>query len=75
MGRIIYDFSKLRGRIVEKFGTQVAYAEHKGWSPQALNRKLQNAVRFMPSDIDDMCEDLDIEVRDIGEFFFTKKVQ
>lgn len=49
MTRIVYDFSKLKGRIVEKFGSQAAYAEYKGWSPQALNRKLQNAVRFMPS--------------------------
>lgn len=75
MTKIIYDFSKLRGRIVEKFGSQSAYAEFKGWAVQQLNRKLQNSVRFTPTDIDSICDDLDIEVGEIGEFFYTKKVQ
>lgn len=75
MKRIEYDYSKLRGRIVEKYGSQRAYAAAKGITATKLNRKLQNVIRFMPKDIEELRVDLDIDVDEIGAYFFTRKVQ
>ena len=71
-----FDFSRLKGRITEKFGSSKALAEYLQMTPTALSRRLNNITPFQPEDIHAMCAQdcLDIDSRDIGVYFFTPKV-
>lgn len=71
-----YDFSKLRGRIVEKFGSVKAFAEAFGWSLTTMSRKLNGKTAFSVSDIEEMSkpEFLDIPPSEYHEYFFKAKV-
>lgn len=70
-----FDFSKLAGRITEKFGSQVALAEFIGWSPSALSNRLTNKIPFGTDEIVTLCapDCLDIAPEEIVIYFFTKK--
>jgi len=68
-----YDYSKLLGRIVEKYGSQKAFAGALGMSEHSLSVKL-GGKSFKQKDIDRSCELLDIAPADIGTYFFTRKV-
>lgn len=39
-----YNYSKLRGRVVEKFGTQRAFAKQLDLSERSISRKLSGKV-------------------------------
>lgn len=71
-----FDYSRLKGRIAEKFGSSKALADHIDMLPSALSNRLNNKVSFQPDEIMAMCEQdcLDIDSRDIGAYFFTPKV-
>lgn len=70
-----FDFSKLRGRIVEKYGSQTSFAEAIGISENTLSLKLTNRVKMSAQDIYRYAELLDIDAGDIGIYFFTLAVQ
>lgn len=65
-------FARLRGRIVEKYGSQSKFAEAVGLSKNITNKKLQGKVGFSRDDMERWAELLDVEVDDIGRFFFEK---
>lgn len=69
-----YDYSKLRGRIVEKFGTIRAFAKAYGISYVSMSAKLNGRVAISPKDIDKMStpEMLDIQPCDYHLYFFAK---
>lgn len=71
-----YDYSKLKGRIIEKLGSGKVLAEKLQISDTALYNKLSNKVPFNQDEIlTAMNKDvLDIEPQDICKYFFTKKV-
>lgn len=71
-----YDYSKLRGRIIEKLGNLKNYAEKLGISDNTLYKKLNNIVPFNQDEIYNSINilDLDISNNDIQVYFFTKKV-
>ena len=71
------DFSKLIGRVIEKFGTRKAFAEACGLSENSISKKLSGKMAITTKDIDKWCsaELLDIAVQDIPEYFFAFKVQ
>jgi len=69
------DFSKLRGRITEKFGTESKFAKAMGMSPRTLSMKLNGLREFKPSEIILALEKLELPVESVGEYFFTLKVQ
>lgn len=69
------DFSKLRGRITEKFGTEIRFATAIGMSARTLSTKLNGLREFKPSEIMKALEKLELTVDDIGPYFFTLKVQ
>lgn len=69
-----FDFSKLRGRIVEKFGSQAAFAKALGISENSFSKKMNKKSRFSADDIVKMSELLEISKEEIGEYFFTLKV-
>lgn len=70
-----YDYSKLLGRIVEKFGGQRAFAKAIGMSERSLSLKLNNKVPFKQREIDACIVALDLEKEDIPAYFFTQVVQ
>lgn len=74
MGKCIFDFSKLRGRIIEKFGTYSAFAEVYGKTKTYLSRQLSGKSQFSHDDIVKIVELLEAEPCEIGVLFYTLKV-
>lgn len=70
-----YDYSKLKGRIVEKYGTQAALAKEIGWSERTLSLKLTGKIAFSQSDIEEMVKALNLNRKDIQPYFFAINVQ
>lgn len=72
---MMFDYSKLRGRIVEKYGCQRNFAEAFPMSERTLSLKLNNLVFFKQPEIHRACQLLDIPNTDIPAYFFVFKVQ
>jgi len=74
--KVLFDFSRLRGRIIEKFGSCEAFGAAVGLSKAQVSDRLNNKVAFKPEEIPLICsaEILDIKQEDIGAYFFTLKV-
>ena len=74
---LLFDYSKLIGRIVEKFGSRKAFAKASGISENCMSRKLLGKGGITTNDIVKMSkpEFLDIDAKDIPAYFFTQKVQ
>lgn len=70
-----YDFSKLRGRIVEKYGTLGAFAEAMRWSERTNSLKINGKSEWKQSEILAASELLEIEPNEIDEYFFNVEVQ
>lgn len=68
-----FDYSKLRGRIVEKYGNMSAFAEAAGITKVSLSLKLNNKLSITKNDIVNWSELLDISLEDMGAFYFVKK--
>lgn len=70
-----YNYNKLKGRIIEKCGTQKRFAELMGWSERTNTLKLNGAIAWTQDDIVKACEILDISANEIQVYFFVLKVQ
>ena len=72
-----YDYRKLLGRIIEKFGTQKAFAKACGFSENTISKKLSGGMAITMNDITNWSspELLDIPTEKFTEYFFTYKVQ
>jgi hypothetical protein len=66
-----YKYSKLRGRIIEKFGTLGNFAEAIGLSRVSVSSKMQCKTGFSQEDIELWSSLLDIDKKDIGSFYFA----
>ena len=71
----MFDYSKLKGKIKEVFGTQSAFAKAMGLSSVSLSSKLNNITHFTQVEINRACELLSIPVEFIPVYFFTEKVK
>ena len=65
-----YNYSKLLGKITEKFGTQAMNI-----SERSLSLKLTNKVPFKQPEISKACQLLGISDKEIPAHFFTLEVQ
>ena len=74
MDSSIFDHSKLRGRIVEKFGTLKAFYEQLPITSDMAYRKVNGKAGLSRQDILDWCNLLDIAIKDIPSYFFVLKV-
>lgn len=72
---VTFDYSKVRGKIKEVFGTQAAFAEAMNMSQVSLSEKLNNKVQFSQKEIDRACDLLQIAKEEIPIYFFTPKVK
>ena len=75
MDSTIFDHSKLRGRIVEKYGTLKAFYEKLPYTSEMAFRKVNGKGGLSRQDILDWSNLLDIKVKDIPAYFFVLKVQ
>ncbi len=66
-----YTYDKLRGRIVEKFGSQSKFAEFIGVSEITVSKKMNGKVQFDQDDIVLWCDALDIPITEAGYYFFA----
>ena len=67
-------YAKLRGRIRENFGTQDKFAEAMGMNKSTLSQKLNARVEWSRLEVEKACQLLDIDMSEIGAYFFTEKV-
>ncbi len=70
-----FDYSKLRGRIVEVFNTQSNFANAMGWSERTLSLKMNGMRPWKQLDICKAIQLLNLTNEDIPAYFFTLKVQ
>jgi transcriptional regulator with XRE-family HTH domain len=70
-----WNYSKLKERINEKFGSQRGFAEKLGISEAYLSQKMVGKRGLTLDDIDLWAAVLDIPPTDIGIYFFTKNVR
>ena len=64
------NYSKLRGRIVEKYGSLTGFANHLKINSATLSCKLNNRRGISKKDIVTFCKALDIDKAKIGDYFF-----
>lgn len=71
---MVYDYSKLKGKIKEKFETQDAFAENLGIGRVSLSKRLTGKLEFSQNEIKKSCDLLDILPEEISKYFFDLKV-
>lgn len=71
----MFDYSKLRGRIREKFKTESAFGKAMGLSHNTISKKLNGHIMFVQNEIDKAIVLLEIPDEEISTYFFTPKVQ
>jgi len=69
-----FDYSKLKGRIVEKYGCISRFVDEFGCTMQNFSLKLNNKVQFSQKDVIRIVGMLDIAITEIGEYFFREQV-
>lgn len=65
-------YSKLRGRIVEIFGTNRAFADAMKMDYSTLSFKLNNKTPWKREEIEKACILLHIPIEEVHLYFFTK---
>lgn len=70
-----FDYSKLKGRIIEKYGSQGSFANAMQWSERTLSLKMNNLRAWTQKDIVKASDLLDLSQKDIQDYFFKQKVQ
>lgn len=70
-----FDYSRLRGRIVEKYGCQGLFAREMGCSERTLSLKMNNLRTWTQRDIVKASKLLDIHEDEIQDYFFKQEVQ
>ena len=71
----MFDFDKLKGLIIERYGTRAAFAKALGLTPGQLSVRLSGSVHFKSPEIVKATELLEIGPESIGAYFFTPKVR
>lgn len=67
----MYEYKKLKGRIVEKYGTQKEFARHINRSTVSVSQKLNGLKGFSQKDIEKWAEALDIPNKEYAAYFFA----
>ena len=68
------DMRNLRGKIIQKYGSQNEFAAAIGTTAQTVTAKLNGRSQFSQGDIIKWCNALDIDAPSIGEYFFDEKL-
>lgn len=70
-----FNYAKLKGRIVEKYGSQAVFSRALGVSERTLSLKINNKIFFTQGEIKRASELLDIDMSNIDKYFFAQNVQ
>lgn len=70
-----FDYRKLKGRIVEIFGSQTVFARQMKWSERTLSLKLNGKVFWKQPEICRAIELLKLHEEEIPAYFFDEIVQ
>lgn len=70
-----FNFSKLRGKIKEKYDTIKAFSLDMELDSTTLSKKLNSITDFTSSEILKACNLLQISTEEIDEYFFILKVR
>lgn len=73
MNKIVFDYNRLHGRIVEKFKTIAKFAEAIGVTPTMVSTKLNSGTAFTSDTMVRWAAALDLEVEDYGPYFCCPK--
>jgi hypothetical protein len=65
---------RIKGKIVELFGSQQNFAQHIGQTEQTISKKLRGKAAFSQEDIIRWCEALQIPASEVGEIFFASEL-
>lgn len=68
-----YDYSELKARITEKYGSMTKFASAMGCTKGAMSQKLTNRVEWSQGDILKAAELLEIPTDKIVSFFMVLK--
>lgn len=68
---MVFDFSRLRGRIVEKFGSCAGFAAAMGHSKVWLSSRLNNVVPWRAEEMREAAALLEIPAEEIPAYFFN----
>lgn len=71
----MYNYSKVKGKIKEIFGTQKAFSQAMGLSVPTISDKLNNKTEWSQSEIKKAAKLIHIEKNDIPIYFFNDLVQ
>ena len=66
-----YTYNKLRGRIIEKYGSLTAFCDHLTISMNSMSKKMTGKTGFSQEDIEKWAELLDIAPEDYASYFFA----
>lgn len=72
MEKVIYDYSKLRGRIKQVYKTETIFAEKLGISTVSLSSKLNNKTYFEQNQMLKAGTLLNIPKSELHDYFFCK---
>jgi len=75
MKHMSYNYSRLNGRIVERFGTQGKFAEAMKLSERSISLKLNNKVEWKQDEILRASKLLEFSQMEIPNYFFELEVQ
>lgn len=70
----MFNTSKLRGRMIEKYGSQTAFAEATGNSTSYVSLYLNGKTQLDQNTMDKWIRALDIPADEIRLYFFTPEV-
>lgn len=69
---MMFNYSKLLGKIKERGFTQTDFAQKIGMSPTTLSLKLSNKASFKQEEMKKASELLNIDTTEIGTYFFCE---
>lgn len=72
---MVYDYSKLEGKIIEKFGTRESFAKALGITTKSISDKLNNKTIWKQPEISKAKDLLSISGAETDSYFFKYKVQ
>ena len=70
-----FNYSELRGRIIEKYGSQSDFAQAFGCSERTLSLKMTGKRPWKQTEILAAIKLLGLSEEDIQDYFFTLEVQ
>ena len=67
-------YNKLKGRRIEKYGSQGKFAAALGMTENTVSRKMQDKVEFSKDDMVRWAELLDIDSSEFWDYFFADRL-